>query len=144
MTKRYFEFSEGTSNKFWEVWREGAVVNTRYGKIGGHGQSTIKDEGSEEAAEKLWTRLIHEKTKKGYVERDAPKSAPAPKVVAAPKAKKDAKPITLKGKTVVVTGSFARSRKEMEKLLEAAGCTVGSSVTPKTELPAQPSLPLAG
>ncbi len=134
MTKRYFEFSEGTSNKFWEVWREGSVVNTRYGKIGGHGQSTIKDEGSEEAAEKLWARLINEKTKKGYIEGNAPKSAPAPKVAPAPAPKKGAKPITLKGKTVVVTGSFARSRKVMEQLLVAAGCTVGSSVTPKTEL----------
>ncbi|MBA2542073.1 MAG: WGR domain-containing protein [Deltaproteobacteria bacterium] len=34
MAKRYFEFSEGTSNKFWEVWREGVSVFTRYGKIG--------------------------------------------------------------------------------------------------------------
>lgn len=131
MTKRYFEFSEGTSNKFWEVWREGSVVNTRYGKIGGHGQSTIKDEGSEAAAEKLWARLINEKTKKGYQERDTPKAAPAPKVAPAPKR---ATPITLKGKTVVVTGTFARPRKELEKLLVAAGCTVAGSVTPKTEL----------
>ncbi|MBM4780095.1 MAG: WGR domain-containing protein [Archangiaceae bacterium] len=131
MTKRYFEFSEGTSNKFWEVWRDGTVVNTRYGKIGAHGQSTLKDEGSEAAAEKLWARLINEKTKKGYVERDAPKAAPAPKVEPKPKG---ATPITLKGKTVVVTGTFARPRKELEKLLVAAGCTVGSSVTPKTEL----------
>jgi hypothetical protein len=32
--KRYFEFSDGTSNKFWEVWVEGHQVFTRYGKIG--------------------------------------------------------------------------------------------------------------
>ena len=131
MTRRYFEFSEGTSNKFWEVWREGTVVNTRYGKIGTPGQTTIKDQSDEAAAEKLWAKLINEKTKKGYVERDAPNAAPAPKVAPKPKG---TSPITLKGKTVVVTGSFARPRKELEKLLVAAGCTVGSSVTPKTEL----------
>lgn len=45
MSKRYFEFSEGTSNKFWEVWVEGAKVLTRYGKIGASGQTTVKDEG---------------------------------------------------------------------------------------------------
>ena len=29
--------------RFWEVWREGTVVNTRYGKIGAGGQTSIKD-----------------------------------------------------------------------------------------------------
>ena len=43
------------------------------------------------------------------------------------------KPTVLRGKSVVVTGTFARPRKEMEKLI-AAGCAVGGSVSPKTEL----------
>jgi predicted DNA-binding WGR domain protein len=142
VTKRYFEFVEGSSNKFWEVWREGTVVNTRYGKIGAGGQTTIKDEGSEPAAEKLWLKLIGEKTKKGYTEKGGAKVAAAPKPAAAPKtaapkpaaAKAAPKPTVLKGKTVVVTGTFARPRKELEKLLVAAGCTIGGSVTAKTEL----------
>ena len=33
MAKRYFEFVEGTSSKFWEVWIDGNSVLTRYGKI---------------------------------------------------------------------------------------------------------------
>ena len=131
--KRYFEFAEGSSNKFWEVWRDGTVVNTRYGKIGAGGQTTIKDEGSEPAAEKLWLRLIGEKTKKGYLEKGGTTAAPAPKVAPAPKAAASgAKPV--KGKTVVVTGTFARPRKELEKLLSAAGNTIGGSVTAKTDL----------
>ena len=43
MSKRYFEFSEGTSNKFWEVWVEGTKFLTRYGKIVASGQTTVKD-----------------------------------------------------------------------------------------------------
>jgi predicted DNA-binding WGR domain protein len=139
MSKRYFEFSEGTSNKFWEVWREGTIVNTRYGKIGAGGQTTTKDEGSEPAAEKLWLKLINEKTKKGYVEKTAaaPKAstpAPAARSKSAPATKAAPVLTALRGKTVVVTGTFARPRKELEKLLVAAGCTLGGSVTAKTEL----------
>ncbi|MDP1823477.1 MAG: WGR domain-containing protein [Archangium sp.] len=57
MSKRYFELVEGTSSKFWEVWREGASVNTRYGRIGASGQTTIKTEKDEAAAEKLHAKL---------------------------------------------------------------------------------------
>jgi predicted DNA-binding WGR domain protein len=86
MSKRRFEFVEGTSSKFWEVWIVGNEVRTAYGKIGTSGQTTIKDEGSAEAATKLYEKLVKEKTKKGYAEvGGAPASAPA-KVEAAPKA----------------------------------------------------------
>jgi uncharacterized protein (TIGR02996 family) len=80
--KRYFEFIEGTSSKFWEIWREGAQVYTRYGKIGANGQVTVKDEGTEDKAQKLYDKLVREKTGKGYEEKaaagGAPASAPAP------------------------------------------------------------------
>ncbi|MGC4114615.1 MAG: WGR domain-containing protein [Myxococcales bacterium] len=91
--KRYFEFVEGTSSKFWEIWREGQNVYTRYGKIGAAGQVTLKDEGSEEKAQKLYDKLVREKTGKGYVEKTpaggapaaaAPAPAPAAKAAAAP------------------------------------------------------------
>ncbi len=84
MAKRYFEFSEGKSNKFWEVELEESRVITRYGKIGAAGQTTVKDEGTAEGAQKLQDKLVREKTGKGYVEKlpggDAP-SAPAPRYV---------------------------------------------------------------
>jgi predicted DNA-binding WGR domain protein len=95
-----FEFSEGTSNKFWEIWSDGSEVHTRYGKIGTAGQTTVKDEGDDAKAAKLYAKLVAEKTKKGYVEvgggsatSAAPaKAAPAKAAKAAPaKATKPAK-----------------------------------------------------
>jgi uncharacterized protein (TIGR02996 family) len=73
--KRYFEFSEGSSNKFWEVWCDGAEVFTRYGKIGANGQLTVKDMGSKEAAKAQHDKLVKEKAGKGYVEKGAKKPA---------------------------------------------------------------------
>ena len=88
-TKRYFEFAEGSSSKFWEIWRDGSKVKTRYGKIGADGQTTVKDEGDEAKATKLHDKLVGEKTKKGYVvesEGPAPPAAAsaAPAAAAAP------------------------------------------------------------
>jgi cell wall assembly regulator SMI1/predicted DNA-binding WGR domain protein len=80
MAKRYFEFVEGTSSKFWEIWVDGTKVMTRYGRIGASGQTTEKDEGAVDKAKKLHDKLIVEKTKKGYVESGggaAPAAAPA-------------------------------------------------------------------
>ena len=93
MSKRYFEFSEGTSNKFWEIWLEGVEVHTRYGKIGSEGQRTLKDEGSAEKAQKLFDKLVREKTGKGYVEKSAGGgAAPAAKAEKAAKTEKAAAP----------------------------------------------------
>ena len=71
LAKRYFEFVEGSSSKFWEVWSEGNEVYTRYGKIGAGGQTTVKDQGSTDGAKKLYDKLIKEKTGKGYEEQAA-------------------------------------------------------------------------
>jgi len=68
---RYFEFSEGTSNKFWEITMSGTDVKTRYGKIGTPGQQTLKEFGDAAAAKKEYDKLVHEKTKKGYEETTA-------------------------------------------------------------------------
>lgn len=71
-TPRYFEFVEGTSNKFWEIKLDGTSVRTRYGKIGTSGQQTLKDFDSTEKANKEYDKLVNEKTKKGYEEKDGP------------------------------------------------------------------------
>jgi predicted DNA-binding WGR domain protein len=47
-------------------------VRTRYGKIGTAGQQTLKDFDSDEKANKEYDKLVAEKTKKGYEEKDAP------------------------------------------------------------------------
>jgi len=67
--RRHFEFSEGSSNKFWEIWVDGTSFCTHYGRIGSSGQETVKDAGSVEKAQKEYDKLIAEKTKKGYKEK---------------------------------------------------------------------------
>jgi predicted DNA-binding WGR domain protein len=69
---RYFEFSEGTSNKFWQIWMEGTSVLTKYGRIGAAGSTTVKDFGDDAKANKEYDKLVNEKTKKGYEEKDLP------------------------------------------------------------------------
>jgi predicted DNA-binding WGR domain protein len=71
-TPRYFEFVEGTSNKFWEIRLDGTSVRTRYGKIGTSGQQTLKEFDSDDKANKEYDKLVNEKTKKGYEEKDGP------------------------------------------------------------------------
>jgi cell wall assembly regulator SMI1/predicted DNA-binding WGR domain protein len=78
MAKRRFEFVDGGSNKFWEVWIDGNAVYTHYGRIGANGQTTIKEEGDAAKASRLLEKLVAEKTKKGYVESDGlPANGPA-------------------------------------------------------------------
>lgn len=84
MTSRYFEFTDDTSNKFWEVTLDGKRVLTRYGRIGAAGQTTVKDEASDANAQKLFDKLIREKTGKGYLERLPAAAAPVAPPVPVP------------------------------------------------------------
>jgi cell wall assembly regulator SMI1/predicted DNA-binding WGR domain protein len=68
-TKRYFEFIEGASSKFWEVSCEGIEMTTRYGKIGTNGQSSTKSFDSPEKAATETAKIIAKKVKEGYVEK---------------------------------------------------------------------------
>jgi predicted DNA-binding WGR domain protein len=65
---RRFEFSDSTSNKFWEVEVKGKTLNINFGKIGTKGQSKPKDFATPEKAKAEMEKLIKEKTGKGYVE----------------------------------------------------------------------------
>ena len=65
---RRFEFSDSTSNKFWEVDVDGETLNVTFGKIGTKGQSKPKDFATPEKAKAEMEKLIKEKTGKGYVE----------------------------------------------------------------------------
>jgi predicted DNA-binding WGR domain protein len=67
--RRHFEFVDGKSSKFWEVWVEGSSMYTQYGRIGSAGQSTVKSYGDDAAARKAADKLIAEKVGKGYVEK---------------------------------------------------------------------------
>lgn len=68
-SKRYFEFVEGSSSKFWEITLAGNAVKTRYGKIGTDGQQTLKEFPDAAGAQKEYDKLVKEKTKKGYEEK---------------------------------------------------------------------------
>src|SRR5688572_24306996 len=61
-----YEFSEGSSNKFWDITLTGKSFTTTYGKIGANGQTTIKTFKSDGDAKKEHDKLVAEKTKKGY------------------------------------------------------------------------------
>jgi DNA ligase-1 len=68
---RRFEFTEGTSSKFWEITQSGSDVTTRWGRIGSAGQSKTKTFANTVAAERQVAKLIEEKTEEGYLERTA-------------------------------------------------------------------------
>jgi DNA ligase-1 len=70
--RRYFEFVEGNSSKFWEIARQGTEVTVRFGRIGANGQTQTKSFGDEERAAAHAEKLIGEKTDKGYIEKSAP------------------------------------------------------------------------
>jgi uncharacterized protein (TIGR02996 family) len=61
-----YEFSVGSSNKFWEIKLSGTSFTTTYGKIGANGQTTIKEFESPIDAKREYDKLVAEKTKKGY------------------------------------------------------------------------------
>ncbi|EHP42429.1 regulator [Cupriavidus basilensis OR16] len=65
---RRFEFRSDSSSKFWEVEQDDAQLNLRWGKIGTHGQSQSKPFADAAKAAAAMTKLIAEKTGKGYVE----------------------------------------------------------------------------
>ena len=63
--KRY-EFSEGSSNKFWEIAVDGFDIITRYGRIGNKAQENRKTFEDQVSVLKEEMRLIGVKTRKGY------------------------------------------------------------------------------
>jgi predicted DNA-binding WGR domain protein len=67
--KRYFEFQDSKSYKFWQIEIDGTNFTVTYGKIGTAGLAKVTECASIEAAEKEANKLISEKTKKGYVEK---------------------------------------------------------------------------
>ncbi len=69
--KRYFEFVDDKSSKFWEIAQNGTDVTVRFGKIGTNGQTQTKSFADADAATKHAEKLVEEKTGKGYKETEA-------------------------------------------------------------------------
>ncbi len=89
---RHFEFSEGSSNKFWEIDLQGDSFTVRWGKIGTAGQSQTKSFANDAKAQVEHDKLIAEKLGKGYQETGGaasgaptPKAAPVPRATPAPR-----------------------------------------------------------
>ena len=68
MAKRYFEYKDAKSKKFWEVSVSGKKVNIRYGKIGTDGQTSLKELGTPAEAKAHAEKQAAGKVKKGYKE----------------------------------------------------------------------------
>ncbi|MGB3472918.1 MAG: AAA domain-containing protein, partial [Erythrobacter sp.] len=63
-----FRFQRGSSDKFWRIAQRGADLVVNYGRSGTKGQTVTKSYDDEERAKREATKLILEKTRKGYVE----------------------------------------------------------------------------
>jgi predicted DNA-binding WGR domain protein len=72
---RRFELIESTASKFWEIEQQGADLHFRWGHIGTAGQSQTKSFADAVKAAAALTRLVSEKTGKGYAEVAAAASA---------------------------------------------------------------------
>jgi predicted DNA-binding WGR domain protein len=84
MTEQHFQFSEGTSNKFWKIRLDGKSFTVHFGKIGTAGQVQTKDFANDAEAQKEYDKLIAEKVKKGYVAMTDSATVPAPVASKAP------------------------------------------------------------
>ena len=108
---RVFEFSEGTSNKFWRIQLAGDSFTVQYGRIGTQGQEQTKTFGDAAKAQKEYDKLVAEKVKKGYTEvGGTPVSTPAPSA-AAPSAPAPAKKAKAAKSEVVATSPAAPATK---------------------------------
>src|SRR5271165_1555087 len=67
MTQESFEFSEGTSDKFWTISLQGDTFTVHFGRKGTNGQTQTKNFSSAQEAKTAYDKLVAEKVKKGYI-----------------------------------------------------------------------------
>ena len=63
----YMTCTEGGSNKFYELTRDGLTVEARYGKVDSEGVRSVKTFDTTEKTMAYFEKQIEEKVKKGYV-----------------------------------------------------------------------------
>ena len=70
--KKYFEYTDAVSNKFWEINLKEKQVTLTYGRIGIKNPAQIvkkfKGKSANEEAKKFAEKKIGEKIRKGYLE----------------------------------------------------------------------------
>ena len=70
MTKKYFEYTDAVSNKFWKINLKKNQIIVIFGRIGiKNPVCQLKKFDSNEEAKKYAERKIREKTNKGYIEK---------------------------------------------------------------------------
>ena len=68
--KKYFEYTDEVSNKFWEINLKKKQIIITFGRIGiKNPVCQLKKFDSNEEAKKYAERKIREKTNKGYIEK---------------------------------------------------------------------------
>ena len=71
--RKYFEYTDAVSNKFWEINLKGKEVTLTYGRIGIKNPAQIvkkfKGKSASEDAKKFAETKIREKTNKGYIKK---------------------------------------------------------------------------
>ena len=68
--KRYFEFVDDSSSKFWEIWMEGNDVTTQWGRIGTTGQTKeARRSRTRPRRRRNTTSFSPRRLDKGYVEK---------------------------------------------------------------------------
>ena len=71
MTKKYFEYTDAVSNKFWEINLKKNQIIITFGRIGiKNPVCQLKKFNSNEEAKKYIDKKIREKINKGYVEKN--------------------------------------------------------------------------
>jgi Leucine-rich repeat (LRR) protein/predicted DNA-binding WGR domain protein len=68
LMKKYLEYRDEKSSKFWQIKVIGGAHQVRYGKIGSEGKSQVKTFATGEEALKDAEKLVASKLKKGYKE----------------------------------------------------------------------------
>jgi len=133
-TMQRFELVEGSSSKFWEISREGAVYTVRFGRIGTNGQTQSKTAASEAKAQSEVDKLIREKTGKGY--REVGVAAGASLASVAPKAPRSAPAVAAaaSGSSAAGTASASVSATVGSRAASGAGGAVAddAAATPAT------------
>ena len=70
--KKYFEYTDAVSNKFWEINLKKNQMIITFGRIGiKNPVSQLRKFDSNEEAKKYAERKIREKTNKGYIEKNS-------------------------------------------------------------------------
>jgi predicted DNA-binding WGR domain protein len=95
MNQRSLRYTDGKSDKFWEIQLTGVSHTVRYGRYGTAGQTQTKAFDGDDAALKSFEKLVAEKLKKGYVDDGAAIVPPEPVAIEPKKPTTEIAPVVI-------------------------------------------------